>query len=301
MMYKHRITVFTPTYNRAYIIEKLYNSLCKQNFIDFEWLVVDDGSIDETEKLIQNWIFEAKFPILYYKTENGGKHRAINYGLDKANGELFFTMDSDDELTPDALEKVDKWFRSIEGENDICGIVANKGITVDFTPNYIFSSSFLDKTWIDTYTYQENGRLALSGERAIILYTDFHKKYPFPEFQGEKFITEAVVYNRIAHDGFKLRFYNDIIWIYEYQADGLTVAGGFNFIKNPMGYGLWIKEKVNFCQYTFLDRLVIYYHFMCDLIYTYDLNKIAKCLGVNILLVYILYGVHLVRKSIRRK
>lgn len=301
MMYKHRITVFTPTYNRAYILEKLYRSLCRQSFTDFEWLIVDDGSVDETEKLICGWISEAKFTIRYYKTENGGKHRAINYGLNNADGELFFTMDSDDELTVDALEKIDKWFESIAEEKDICGIVANKGITVDSTPNYTFASPFLDKTWIETYTYQENGILALSGERAIILYTDFHKKYPFPEFQGEKFITEAVVYNRIAHDGFRLRFYNDIIWIYEYQSDGLTMAGSSIFIKNPMGYGLWIKEKAVFCQYTFLNRIAMYYRFICDLINTYDLKKIAKCLDVNILLVYLLYGVHLVRKRVRRK
>ncbi len=280
-MYKHRITVFTPTYNRAYIIGKLYDSLCKQSFKDFEWLVVDDGSSDNTNELFGEWIKEADFTIRYYKTENGGKHRAINYGLDKANGELFFTMDSDDELTVDALEKIDKWAESIAEEKDICGIVANKGITMDSTPNYIFASPFLDKTWIATYTYQENGTLALNGERAIILYTDFHKKYPFPEFNGEKFITEAVVYNRIANDGHKMRFYNDIIWIYEYHEDGLTKAGNVLFLNNPRGYGLWLKEKSVFTKTSVLDKLRMYYNFACELSEKYPTKTIAECIDVS--------------------
>ena len=105
-MYKHRITVFTPTYNRAYIISNLYESLKTQTFTDFEWLVVDDGSNDNTEALFENWINEDNFfSIRYVKTPNGGKHRAINKGLELAEGELFFTMDSDDTLTNDALLK----------------------------------------------------------------------------------------------------------------------------------------------------------------------------------------------------
>ena len=279
-MYKYRITVFTPTYNRAFILEKLYRSLCTQSFLDFEWLIVDDGSVDETEQLIHSWKVEAQFEIRYFKTENGGKHRAINYGLHKAEGELFFTMDSDDELTPDALEKIDKWFISIKDEDDICGIVANKGITESVTPNYFFEEDYLDKTWLETYSYYENGKAVLSGERAIVLYTDFHKKYQFPEFPGEKFLTEAIVYNRIAYDGFRMRFFNDIIWLYEYLEDGLTKAGNSLFLDNPRGYGLWIKEKIKFENYTFLQSLKIIYNFVCEVKDKYDTRIIAECIGV---------------------
>lgn len=299
-MYKYRITVFTPTFNRAYILEKLYFSLKRQSFQNFEWLVVDDGSSDNTEQLINEWKREACFPIRYYKTENGGKHRAINRGLEYADGELFFTMDSDDELTADAMTKIDTWFKSIECDHTFCGIVANKGITATETPNPIFKDQYLDKTWLETYSYRENGKLMLSGERAIIFYTDVHKKYTFPEFPGEKFLTEAVVYNRIARDGYKLRFFNDIIWIYEYQDDGLTKAGSLNFIKNPKGYGLWVKEMAQICKYPFLKRIATYYSFMCDLMGMYSLNEIAQYLDVNIMAIRLLYGIHFLKKRTRR-
>ena len=101
-------TVFTPTYNRAYIIEKLYYSLQRQTFRNFEWLVVDDGSSDNTEELFSRFQKEAPFSVRYIRVENGGKHRAINVGVKNAKGRLFFIVDSDDHLLEDALEKIQK-------------------------------------------------------------------------------------------------------------------------------------------------------------------------------------------------
>ena len=100
------ITVFTPTYNRAYIIENLYKSLQRQTFKDFEWLVIDDGSTDNTEELFASWTNEISFPVRYIKQQNGGKHRAINRGVKEANGELFFIVDCDDYLREDAVETI---------------------------------------------------------------------------------------------------------------------------------------------------------------------------------------------------
>ena len=103
-----RITVFTPTYNRGYIIENLYKSLKRQDFVDFEWIVVDDGSTDNTKDLFEKILEDDKnFSVIYECTENGGKHRAINRGLQLASGELFFIVDSADYLTDDALRLVD--------------------------------------------------------------------------------------------------------------------------------------------------------------------------------------------------
>ena len=107
MAFSYKITVFTPTYNRAYILENLYRSLQRQSYTDFEWLVVYDGSADNTRELFENWQQETNpFPIRYHKQENGGKCRAINTGLGLSEGELFLNVDSDDYLTDDALEKI---------------------------------------------------------------------------------------------------------------------------------------------------------------------------------------------------
>ena len=239
-----KITVFTPTYNRAYIIEILYRSLQRQSFTNFEWLVVDDGSSDNTEELFKEWYKEDNsFEIRYYKKENGGKHRAINYGLDKAKGELFFTVDSDDYLTDDALNKVNEWEKNLDKSKKFAGIVANRGYDENNTINNYFKEDYLDLDLMQMYTYSESGKKVLSRERAFIFYTDIHKLYKYPEFEGENFMTEAVTWNRMARDGYLVRYFNDIIWIFEYLPDGLTKAGHKLFIDNPRGYALWLIEK----------------------------------------------------------
>ena len=267
-----KITVFTPTYNRAYIIENLYRSLQRQSFRDFEWVIVDDGSSDNTEELVNGWKNENDFPIIYFKQPNGGKCSAINTGLDLAKGELFFTVDSDDYLTDDALEKVAKWESQLGDKTEFCGFAGNLGISESETPNTIFEGEYFEGTALDRY-----GKI--DGERAIVFYTEIHKKYKYPVFQTEKFMTEAVVYNRMAHDGYKMRFYNDIIWIYEYKEDGLTKAGNKLFINNPYGYGLWLKEKSKFTGEGLIKRLKLYYTFTCDLSYKYDTKLIAEAIG----------------------
>lgn len=295
MEYKHRITVFTPTYNRAYIIEKLYNSLKRQNYVDFEWLVVDDGSSDNTEDIFKIWRNENNpFTIRYYKTENGGKHRAINVGLDLADGEIFFTVDSDDELTNDALFKINQWFEQIADNDEIQGIVANKGYSESETINNYFLEDYMDAYLSDMHKLVENGKNVLDGERAIAFYTDFHKKYKFPEFDGEKFMTEAVVYNRMSHDNYKMRFFNDIIWIYEYHSDGLTKAGTKLFINNPKGYGLWIKEKNKFEKNSLLRTFITKYQFVCDLMNYWSCQVIAEAFQISRIEVRLLESFHVV-------
>ena len=280
MAYKCRITVATPTFNRAYIIENLYKSLQAQSFQDFEWLVIDDGSSDNTKELFGKWAHEENaFAIRYCPKENGGKHSAVNFALEQAEGELFFVMDSDDILTDDALEKIDRWFSELEKDESIAGITANKGTGTHDTPNAIFSSRYLDKSLLEMKTYRENGSLVLDGERAMVFYTDIHRKYPYPVFAGERFMTEAVVYNRMAADGYKMRFYNDIVCVYEYQPDGLTRTGSSLFLNNPKGYGLWLREKAKFEKMSWRNRLKMYYTFTCDLSGRLSVKEIADYIG----------------------
>lgn len=280
MNFKHRITLFTPTYNRAYIIENLYRSVQRQTFRDFEWIIMDDGSSDNTEELVRGWMADGNdFPIRFYKVPNGGKCRAINRGLDLAEGELFFVMDSDDYLTDDALEKVDQWFSQLDPDSDIRGIVANRGYTAEQTQNYLFREPYLDESLLSIYTLHRDGKQVFDGERAFVFYTDFHRQYKYPEFEGENFMTEAVVWNRMAHDGYIMRYYNDIIWVFEYKEDGLTRAGSSIFLRNPRGYGLILREKAEFLNWSKREFLKMWYTFTCDLSQLYSSREIASFIG----------------------
>ena len=254
-----RITVFTPTYNRAYILGRLYNSLKRQGFADFEWLIVDDGSTDNTENLVNQWIVDSDkhFPIRYFKKANGGKGRAINYGVDLAEGELFFNVDSDDYLTDDALEKVDRWERELPKEKKYCGVAGNLGTSVDATPNTFFEKGYRDASVLERYADYCND--PVDGERGYVFYTKIQKKYKYPEFEGENFVTPAVSWNRMAADGYIIRFFNDIIWIYEYQPDGLTAQGTKKFLERPRAHGLWLREKAEFCHYSLKKKLLIHF------------------------------------------
>lgn len=253
-----KVTIFTPTYNRAYILGKLYRSLQRQTCRDFEWLIIDDGSSDDTEALVATWLEEGNdFSIRYYQVPNGGKHRAINKALDLAQGELFFTVDSDDYLTDDAIEKILRWEAELPENHNFCGIAGNLSHSPEVWVNSKFDQGFLDGTALDRYG-------AADGERAMVFYTHIHRLYKYPEFDGERFMTEAVTWNRMAADGYKIRFYNDIIWIFEYRADGLTAQGNQLFMKNPRGYGLWLREKAKIQEYSLKDTMKMWYAFTCD-------------------------------------
>lgn len=233
-----RITVFTPTYNRAYIIENLYRSLQRQTFTDFEWLVVDDGSFDHTEALFQAWQAENNlFPIRYFKKENGGKHRAINFALQFAQGKYFFIVDSDDRLVPNAIETVCKQMRNLptDGCEKYAGICNCRG----YSPTEIMGTSF-EGDYLDC-TSLEREKYGITGDKAEVFYTEIMRQYPFPEFDGEKFITECVVWDRMAADGYKLRFFNEIVYLCEYREDGLTHQGLDLYYRNPQGYGLYLR------------------------------------------------------------
>ena len=290
-----KLTIFTPTYNRAYILENLYRSLQLQNCHDFEWLIVDDGSEDDTEALVRGWMNEDNsFPIRYYKQENGGKHRAINRGLELAQGELFFTVDSDDYLTPDALEKIIIWEAELPKDGSYCGLAGNLGTAPNETPNRIFSEPYMDGTALDRYR-------KIDGERAMVFFTEVHRRYLYPTFPGEKFMTEAVTWNRMAHDGYRMRFFNDIIWIYEYREDGLTKAGNKLFMRNPRGYGLFLLEKTEFLGDS---KVMLLYTLTCEMSKQYSAREIASFLNAPRPLIVAIIAthklIHILRKWVKK-
>lgn len=289
-----KVTIFTPTYNRAYIIENLYRSLQRQSCTDFEWLVVDDGSTDNTAALFAQWQQEGNaFPIRYCQQPNGGKCRTINRGLELAEGELFFTVDSDDYLTDDAVEKILQWEAGLPKAQQFCGLAGNLGTSPQKTPNSQFETDHHDGTALDRYA-------GVDGERAMVFYTNIHRKYLYPVIENENFMTEAVAWNRMAHDGYKVRFYNDIIWIYAYLEDGLTRKGSELFLENPRGYGLWLREKSAFLGESILQRLKMYYTFTCDLSGRISTLEIAEAIGAPQLLIGLFNILHQMKHIIRK-
>lgn len=295
MEFPYPVTVFTPTYNRAYILENLYRSLKRQTYQNFEWLVVDDGSTDGTGDLIAAWQGEAHgFPIRYVRQENGGKCRAINRGLEKAQGRLFFTVDSDDYLTDDALEKIVAWEGTLPKDQKFCGFAGNLGTAPDVTPNKPLPGDYFDGSAFDRYGIVE-------GERASVFYTEIHRKYLYPEFPGEKFMTEAVTWNRMAADGYRMRFFNDIIWIYEYKEDGLTKSGYDLFLRNPRGTALFFREKAVFFHYPLKTKLGMWYGFTCDAMDICTNAQIAEYIDMPYLLVEPMKWIHGLLQFIRGK
>ena len=238
-----KVTVFTPTYNRMHTIGRLYKSLRAQTCRDFEWLVVDDGSTDGTGDLFRQWKQEKTlFPIVYISTPNGGKHRAVNTGVKAARGELFFIVDSDDRLTEDAIEKLLRWEKTLDGEKTgpFAGVAGLKGSDRRTMFGGTFSGEYRDASSLD------RPRHHILGDKAEALYTDVLRRFPFPEFDGEKFLTESVVWNRIAHAGYQIRWFNDIIYLCQYRPDGMTRNIDRLYARNMQGYTLFIREYLRF-------------------------------------------------------
>ena len=217
------ITVFTPTYNRAKLLPRLYESLCRQTYRDFEWVVVDDGSVDDTHYVVESFMNgndnengNNNFPIRYFYQENGGKHRAINRGVQEAKGELFLILDSDDSIPEGALERIASVYQQIkddEGFGGVCGYMAHHDGTVIGKGN--------DYDILDTNTIDLRYRFNVKGDMCEVFRTSVLKENPFPEIDREKFCPEALVWNRIAQK-YRLRVFHEVIYYRDYLDNGLT-------------------------------------------------------------------------------
>lgn len=244
-----RLTIFTPTYNRGYIINQLYESLTQQSVKDFEWIIIDDGSTDDTQDIIKNIVVSNdSFNIIYKKQQNQGKHVAINNGVKIANGELFFIVDSDDILTENAVERILYWRRDLPEGYSGLGL-----LRADITSKKIFGKTFHGE--IRDATSLDRNKYNIIGDKAEIYFTNILKKYPFPVFEGENFLTEAVVWNRIANAGFKMRWINEIIYLGEYLSDGLTSSIDKRLINNFDGYTLYVKELISYPKCDIKNRI----------------------------------------------
>lgn len=270
-----KVTVCTPAYNRESTLTRLYESLTKQCNKNFEWIVIDDGSTDNTQNLINSFMSKNNdFEIKYIKQENGGKHKALNKGIDLAKGKLILILDSDDYLVEDAIKIVIEKEKEISNLN-YAGVAFSKGYDVNKLVGQTFKGDYIDCTSL------ERNQNNIKGDKCEVFYTEILRKYKFPEFENEKFIPEALVWNRIAKDGYKLRWFQDIIYICEYREDGLTKKGRTIYKNSPRGLALYINEYIQCNNLNILRRMLQYEHYSNSIYENKQINKAAKELKVK--------------------
>jgi len=234
-------TVFTPTFNRAHTLHRVYESLSAQTFKDFEWIIVDDGSTDETSELVKSWQEKASFPIRYYYQENAGKHIAFNRGVREAAGELFLPLDSDDACVPNALERLQyHWFSISEQERSgFTGVVALCQDQHGKLVGDAFPRSPLDATYLEQlYRYK------VHGDKWGFNQTEILRRFPFPETSGEKLISESVVWTQISKQ-YKVRYVNERLRVY-YQGEVDSLSGGNAKIRNLSSRQIAYHREVHY-------------------------------------------------------
>lgn len=238
---KVKLTVFTPAYNRAHTLPRTYESLLKQNNKDFIWLIIDDGSSDNTEELVREWQGrENGFEIEYIKKENGGMHTAHNTAYENIHTELNVCIDSDDCMADNAVEKIlSKWARV--RDKGYAGIIA---LDADMNTGNIIGKGFpegMTETTLSGY-YAQGG----AGDKKLIYRTDVINRYPpYPVFEGEKYVSLAYKYRLIDQD-YRMAVLDEVVCNVEYQPDGSTNNMFKQYLNNPKGFAFWRTIRMKY-------------------------------------------------------
>jgi glycosyltransferase involved in cell wall biosynthesis len=234
------LTIFTPAYNRAHTLPRTYESLCAQQCKDFIWLVVDDGSSDNTAELVKEWQQKDNgFEIRYVYKDNGGMHTAHNTAYALIDTELNTCIDSDDKLAVDAVEKIlTKWAQV--RDQGYAGII---GLDANFDGNIIgkgFPEGMTETTVIGYYA------AGGSGDKKLVYRTEIINQYPeYPVFEGEKYISLAYKY-RLIDQSYKMAVLDEVLCNVEYQPDGSTNTMWRQYLKNPKGWACWRKVQMTY-------------------------------------------------------
>lgn len=223
------LTIFTPAYNRAHTIGRTYESLCRQTCKDFEWLVIDDGSSDNTRALVEGWIKEDKIPIRYIYQQNQGMHGAHNTAYRNITTELNTCIDSDDYMPDDAVEKIVTFWKR-HGSDRYAGII---GLDQTEDGKIIGTELPADRnaTTLCGF-YARGGR----GDKKLVYRTEVIRQYPeYPLFEGEKYVSLGYKYLLIDQD-YELLALNEPLVTVEYQADGSSRNMYKQYWNNPQGF-----------------------------------------------------------------
>lgn len=255
------ITVFTPTFNRAYCLHQVYESLVTQTSADFLWLVVDDGSSDGTRDLVNSWIAEGKMDIAYIFQQNQGMHGAHNTAYKNITTELNVCVDSDDYMPKDAIEKILRFWKTSKKETwaGILGLDAFKDGRIVGTP---FPAGMTQCKY-----YQLKSVHGVVGDKKFVYRTDVIKKYPeYPVFEGEKFVPLGYKYMLIDQD-YDLGVLHEVLCIVEYMADGSSKNIIRQYRKNPHGFAHERKQRMVY-SHTFKERFINAAHYVSSAIFT---------------------------------
>lgn len=243
------LTVFTPAYNRAHTLPRTYESLCSQSCKNFIWLIVDDGSTDNTAELVRDWQRRDNgFAIRYIYKENGGMHTAHNTAYENIDTELNVCIDSDDKLADGAVEKILRKWEQVRGRG-YAGII---GLDADFDGKVIgkgFSHGMTETTVIGYYA------AGGSGDKKLVYRTEIVNQYPpYPVFEGEKYVALSYKY-RLIDQTYKMAVLDEVLCNVEYQPDGSSNTMWRQYLKNPKGWMFWRKVQMQYPES--VKRLVI--------------------------------------------
>jgi glycosyltransferase involved in cell wall biosynthesis len=249
-----KLTVFTPTYNRAYCLDKCYESLLKQTCKDFIWLIIDDGSMDKTTELVNSWIDENKIEIKYFRQENQGMHGAHNTAYELIDTELNICIDSDDYMPKDAVEKIINFWNE-NGNENVSGIIGLDSYTEGRIIGTKLPENKKSSTLFDLYN-----RHGVRGDKKLVYRTDLTKQYPYPLFSNEKYVGLAYKYYMLDKQ-YQMLLLNEVLCCVEYLPDGSSLNMIKQYLKNPKGFAFYRKElmQLPFAGKTFKFRQAIHY------------------------------------------
>jgi len=249
-----QLTIFTPTYNRAYCLHHCYESLTRQTCKNFIWLIIDDGSTDGTEQVVKDWIMEDKIEIDYVWQQNQGMHGAHNTAYERIQTELNVCIDSDDYMPDDAVEKILSFWNE-HGNEHVSGIIGldadtNKRIIGTKLPIHLKTSTLFD-------LYNKHG---VTGDKKLVYRTELTKKYAYPIFPDEKYVGLAYKYYQLDK-AYEMLLMNDVLCIVDYLPDGSSRNMLKQYYENPRGFSFYRIElmKLPFASAAFKFRQAIHY------------------------------------------
>jgi len=267
MSYRYTFTVFTPTYNRAHTLPRVYESLRAQTFRDFEWLIVDDGSKDHTRQLVEQWQAKNEFPIRYIYQQNQGKPGACNRATQEAQGELLLTLDSDDAALPHGMERLKYHWDAIPAAEKH-KFSAVSGLCQDQNGNLV-GSKFPKDVW-DTDTVELTFLYNIEGDKWGFQRTDVFKEFPFrtSPTHNPRFNCEGLTYLELSRK-YKTRFVNEVFKVYYVDngmgdqlstLDPVTMTGPalyHQYILDELNFWFWrapwkmFRSAINYSRYSF--------------------------------------------------